>query len=282
MLRSMTAYASNNYSRNGYRISIDLKSVNGKSLEVSLKSNFLKPSTDLSLRDIISRSIRRGTLEISINIESVSKPTFVINKKLAKEIKTEIKKSVLDIKNISFSDIKDIPGIFMDTKSSAISENITKDLFKRTLEDLILSKEAEGKKIKSTFNSRINKINRSLIFLTKQLDKNKNKRKKNICTKLKVMDFDATNESISNEVVNQIIKSDISEEIDRLNFHITSLADELNSKNARGKKIDFILLEMLREANTILAKTTFSSEKKYGLIIKILIEEMREQVGNVE
>ena len=282
MLRSMTAYASNNYSRNGYRISIDLKSVNGKSLEVSLKSNFLKPSTDLSLRDIISRSIRRGTLEISINIESVSKPTFVINKKLAKEIKTEIKKSVLDIKNISFSDIKDIPGIFMDTKSSAIPENITKDLFKRTLEDLILSKEAEGKKIKSTFNSRINKINRSLIFLTKQLDKNKNKRKNNICTKLKVMDFDATNESISNEVVNQIIKSDISEEIDRLNFHITSLADELNSKNARGKKIDFILLEMLREANTILAKTTFSSEKKYGLIIKILIEEMREQVGNVE
>ena len=282
MLRSMTGYASNNYSRNGYRISIDLKSVNGKSLEVSLKSNFLKPSTDLSLRDIISRSIRRGTLEISINIESVSKPTFVINKKLAKEIKTEIKKSVLDIKNISFSDIKDIPGIFMDTKSSAIPENITKDLFKRTLEDLILSKEAEGKKIKSTFNSRINKINRSLIFLTKQLDKNKNKRKKNICTKLKVMDFDATNESISNEVVNQIIKSDISEEIDRLNFHITSLADELNSKNARGKKIDFILLEMLREANTILAKTTFSSEKKYGLIIKILIEEMREQVGNVE
>ena len=278
----MTAYASNNYSRNGYRISIDLKSVNGKSLEVSLKSNFLKPSTDLSLRDIISRSIRRGTLEISINIESVSKPTFVINKKLAKEIKTEIKKSALDIKNISFSDIKDIPGIFMDTKSSAISENITKDLFKRTLEDLILSKEAEGKKIKSTFNSRINKINRSLVSLTKQLDKNKNKRKKNIYTKLKVMDFDATNESISNEVVNQIIKSDISEEIDRLNFHITSLADELNSKNARGKKIDFILLEMLREANTILAKTTFSSEKKYGLIIKILIEEMREQVGNVE
>lgn len=278
----MTAYASNNYSRNGYRISIDLKSVNGKSLEVSLKSNFLKPSTDLSLRDIISRSIRRGTLEISINIESVSKPTFVINKKLAKEIKTEIKKSALDIKNISFSDIKDIPGIFMDTKSSAIPENITKDLFKRTLEDLILSKEAEGKKIKSTFNSRINKINRSLASLTKQSDKNKNKRKKNIYTKLKVMDFDATNESISNEVVNQIIKSDISEEIDRLNFHITSLADELNSKNARGKKIDFILLEMLREANTIMAKTTFSSEKKYGLIIKILIEEMREQVGNVE
>ena len=122
----------------------------------------------------------------------------------------------------------------------------------------------------------------SLASLTKQSDKNKNKRKKNIYTKLKVMDLDATNESISNEVVNQIIKSDISEEIDRLDFHKSSLSEELASKKAKGKKIDFILLEMLREVNTILAKVTFSKEKKYALDIKIFIEEMREQVSNVE
>ena len=259
------------YSKGFSNVNTD-KIINYLSSFNTLKSNFIQVNSNgdiLTGKVLLARpgKFRVEYNEISVLIISDGRKVAVINK---------------DIKNISFSDIKDIPGIFMDTKSSAIPENITKDLFKRTLEDLILSKEAEGKKIKSTFNSRINKINRSLIFLTKQLDKNKNKRKKNICTKLKVMDFDATNESISNEVVNQIIKSDISEEIDRLNFHITSLADELNSKNARGKKIDFILLEMLREANTILAKTTFSSEKKYGLIIKILIEEMREQVGNVE
>ena len=97
-----------------------------------------------------------------------------------------------------------------------------------------------------------------------------------------MVSFDASDDSISNEIMNQIIRSDTSEEIDRLNFHISSLLDELKSKKAKGKKIDFILLEMLREINTTLAKVAFSDEKKHGLNVKILIEEMREQVSNVE
>ena len=105
---------------------------------------------------------------------------------------------------------------------------------------------------------------------------------KSILNKLNLSSFVVSDESISNEVVNQIIKSDISEEIDRLRFHKSSLLAELESKKAKGKKIDFILLEMLREVNTILAKVTFSKEKEYALDIKIYIEEMREQVSNVE
>ena len=105
---------------------------------------------------------------------------------------------------------------------------------------------------------------------------------KNILNKLNSVSLNVSDDSISNEVVNQIIKSDISEEIDRLDFHKSSLLEELASKKAKGKKIDFILLEMLREVNTILAKVTFSREKKYALDIKIYIEEMREQVSNVE
>ena len=140
----------------------------------------------------------------------------------------------------------------------------------------------KGKKIKKTFTNRIKKIHKSLISLTNELAKNSHKRKKNILNKLNLSSFVVSDESISNEVVNQIIKSDISEEIDRLEFHKSSLLEELESKKAKGKKIDFILLEMLREVNTILAKVTFSKEKKYALDIKIYIEEMREQVSNVE
>ena len=105
---------------------------------------------------------------------------------------------------------------------------------------------------------------------------------KNILNKLNSASLNASEESISNEVVNQIIKSYISEEIDRLDFHRSSLLEEIESKKAKGKKIDFILLEMLREINTTLAKVAFSDEKKHGLNVKILIEEMREQVSNVE
>ena len=282
MLRSMTAYVSTNYNHKGCLISCDIKSVNGKSLDINFKSNFILPEVELFLRDLASKKVNRGNLEINFNVETIGQPSFVLNKKLIKEIKEELNKSDLDIKNLNFSDIKDIPDIFIDKKKSAFPENIIKKVFKGALIALNENKEIEGHKIKKTFITRIKKIHKNLISLADEVVKNKHKIKKNILNKLNPSSLEVSDESISNEVVNQIIKSDISEEIDRLEFHKSSLLEELQSKKAKGKKIDFILLEMLREANTILAKVTFSKEKKYALDIKICIEEMREQVSNVE
>ena len=282
MLRSMTAYVSINNIHKGCSISCDIKSVNGKYLDINFKSNFILPEVELVLRELISKKVQRGNLEINFNAETIAQPSFELNKKLIKEIKEELNKSDLDIKNLNFSDIKDIPDIFMDKKKSAFSGNIIKKVFTEALKALIENKEIEGQKIKKTFNDRIKRIHKNLICLANEVEKNKLKRKKNILNKLNSSNLSASDESISNEVVNQIIKSDISEEIDRLDFHKSSLLEELISKKAKGKKIDFVLLEMLREVNTILAKVTFSKEKKYALDIKIYIEEMREQVSNVE
>tara|TARA_S200000501_G_scaffold17972_1_gene15932 strand:- start:649 stop:1485 length:837 start_codon:yes stop_codon:yes gene_type:complete len=278
----MTAYVSTNHNHKGYSISCDIKSINGRSLDINFKSNFILPEVELVIRDLISKKVHRGNLEINFNVETNGQPSFALNKKLIREIKEELNKSDLEIKNLNFSDIKDIPDIFIDKKKSAFSENIIKKVIKGTLTALIKSKEIEGKKIKKTFNDRIKKIHKNLISLANEVAKNKHKRKKNILNKLNASSFVVSDESISNEVVNQIIKSDISEEIDRLDFHKSFLLEELESKKAKGKKIDFLLLEMLREVNTILAKVTFSKEKKYALDIKIYIEEMREQVSNVE
>ena len=282
MLRSMTAYVSNNHIYKGYSISCDIKSVNGKYLDINFKSNFILPEVELVIRELISKKVQRGNLEINFNAETIAQPSFALNKKLIKEIKEELNKSDLDIKNLNFSDIKDIPDIFIDKKKAAFSENIIKKVFKDALRALIENKEIEGQKIKKTFTVRIKRMHKNLKSLANEVEKNKLKRKKNILNKLNSSKLSASDESVSNEVVNQIIKSDISEEIDRLDFHKSSLLEELASKKAKGKKIDFILLEMLREVNTILAKVTFSKEKKYALGIKIYIEEMREQVSNVE
>ena len=282
MLRSMTAYVSTNQSYKGCIISCDIKSVNGKSLDINFKSNFILPKVELAIRELVSKKVHRGNLEINFNAETIEQSSFALNKKLIKEIKEELNKSDLDRKDLSFSDIKDIPDIFKDKKKLVLSENIVKRAFKEALSVLIVNKEIEGVKIKKTFTKRIEEIHKNLISLTKEVHKNKHKRKKNIINKLNSISVNAMDDSISHEAVNQIIKSDISEEIDRLNFHKSSLSEELGSKKAKGKSIDFMLLEMLREVNTILAKVTFSKEKKYALNVKIYIEEMREQVSNVE
>ncbi len=206
MLRSMTAYVSTNYNHKGCLISCDIKSVNGKSLDINVKSNSILPEVELLLRDLVSKKVHRGNLEINFNVETIGQPSFVLNKKLIKEIKEELNKSDLDIKNLNFSDIKDIPDIFIDKKKSAFPENIIKKVFKGALIALNENKEIEGHKIKKTFTTRIKKIHKNLISLANEVIKNKHKRKKNILNKLNPSNLEVSDESISNEVVNQIIK----------------------------------------------------------------------------
>ena len=117
----MTAYVSTNYNHKGY--SISLKSVNGKSLEINFKSNFILPKTELIIRELTSKKVRRGNLEINFNAEIIEHSAFALNKKLVREIKEELNKSDLDIKNLSFSDIKDIPNIFIDKKKSGFRKH---------------------------------------------------------------------------------------------------------------------------------------------------------------
>ena len=172
MLRSMTAYVSSSHTYKGCSISCDIKSVNGKYLDINFKSNFILPEVELVIRELISKKVQRGNLEINFNAETIAQPSFTLNKKLIKEIKEELNKSDLDIKNLNFSDIKDIPDIFMDKKKSAFSENIIKKVFKEALKALIENKEIEGQKIKKTFTDRIKKIHKNLISLANEVEKN--------------------------------------------------------------------------------------------------------------
>ena len=209
MLKSMTAYVSVSHIHKGCSVSCDIKSVNGKSLDINFKSNFILPKLELAIRELISKKVHRGNIEINFNAETIAQPSFVLNEKLIKEIKEELNKSDLDIKNLSFSDIKDIPDIFIDKKKSAVSENIVKKVFKEALLALIENNEIEGEKIKKTFTHRIKRIHKNLISLAKVVEKNNLKRNKNILNKLNSASLSASEESISNEEVNQIIKSDI-------------------------------------------------------------------------
>ena len=86
MLRSMTAYVSTNHNHKGYSISCDIKSVNGKSLDINFKSNFILPKLELAIRELISKKVHRGNIEINFNAETIAQPSFVLNEKLIKEI----------------------------------------------------------------------------------------------------------------------------------------------------------------------------------------------------
>ena len=108
------------------------------------------------------------------------------------------------------------------------------------------------------------------------------KRRKLHLDKMKSLKVDLTADELKLEALNYVAKIDIAEEIERMAFHLSQLKKDFTQEISNGKKIDFVILEMLREINTILAKVSSVTLKELGLSIKILIEEMREQVQNVE
>ena len=112
--------------------------------------------------------------------------------------------------------------------------------------------------------------------------KSLNKRIKNYQNKIKKLteDFDETR--LDQEVAMLALKHDIAEELDRILFHIKTINEELRKKTSSGKKIDFILQELFRESNTLAVKIDDSKLKNFALDIKLLVEEMREQIQNVE
>ena len=108
------------------------------------------------------------------------------------------------------------------------------------------------------------------------------KRRKTYLEKMESLKVDLTADELKLEALNYVSKIDIAEEIERMAFHLSQLKKDFTQEISSGKKIDFVILEMLREINTILAKVSSVTLKEIGLSIKILIEEMREQVQNVE
>mgnify|MGYP005686650059 FL=1 len=87
---------------------------------------------------------------------------------------------------------------------------------------------------------------------------------------------------LDQEITHLAMKADVSEELERIDFHLHSIKKELNNKNSSGKKIDFILQELFRESNTLTVKLDEPETKNIALEIKVLVEEMREQIQNIE
>ena len=128
---------------------------------------------------------------------------------------------------------------------------------------------------------KINYIKTTISKINKASKKNIHKRKRKYEQKVLEIIDTLDKKRMEQEIVLLALKHDVSEEIDRINFDCQSLVKEINQKSS-GKKLDFILQELFREANTLTVKLDESNLKNYGLEIKLSIEEMREQIQNVE
>ena len=282
MTKSMTGFGLSSSVNKESEVYIEIKGVNHKFLEVSIKPNDLSNDLEEYIRKAVSKNIIRGRVDIRMKLKSASKISYSIDSKLLKEFSKSLKKDLQFSDNIQFRDIKDIPGIFKSEVIQKTNNKLIKKVFNEALNVFIKSRNEEGNKIKKVLSKKLNQINSTVSKIHRSNNKNIKKRAR--LFKDKALDLlDTLDEGrLEQEAAILALKHDVSEEIDRIFFHTDSLNKELNKKMCSGKKVDFILQELFRESNTLSVKLDDPNLKNYALDMKLFIEEMREQTQNVE
>lgn len=278
----MTGFGLSSFIDKKSEIYIEIKGVNHKFLEATIKPNDLNNELEEYIRKLVSKKIVRGRVDIRIKTKTVSSTNYSIDSKLLKKFKKSLEDGLKFKGDIHFRDIKDVPGIFKLEADKDVNNNLIKKVFNDAIKEFLTSRNIEGKKIKEVLLKKLKQIKSANTKIKKQNVSNLKKRSK--LYKAKALDLmeNLDEGRLEQEIAILALKHDVNEEIDRIFFHLESLQKELNKKLCSGKKIDFILQELFREANTLSVKLDDPNLKNNAIDMKLFIEEMREQTQNVE
>ena len=279
----MTGFGHSRHINKETEIYCEIKSVNHRFLDISIKPNDISNELDQFIRDTISKKVKRGTLDIRLKLKFPSSNSYTINNESLRNLGKSIDGvKLLEIKKLTFSDIKDIPGIIKTEQKIQVNQNLIKKVFKDAFKIFLLNRAVEGEKINKLFLSKLNRINKCISKLESSNKKLLKARSESLKSKVHNICDTVDDDRLAQEVALLALKHDVAEEIERINFHTSSLRKELVSRSGSGKKIDFILQELFRETSTLSVKLDIPKYKQIALDMKLIVEEMREQAQNIE
>ena len=288
MIHSMTAYGRVENSEGQNSISCEIRSVNHRYSEISIRlPEELRP-LEQKIRDHISGKIKRGKIECNIRIEkhNAYDESLSINQDLLKNIIEAAKRINSDLSTSAPLDSLDLlrwPGVL--EKSTLDVEEIGKFLFplvKEAIDIVIDTRQREGEKIKKMLTDRCTKIKEIISNVKKQIpDILKNYRKK-LTQRVQEISDELDNDRLEQELLFLSQKADIEEEIDRLGAHVDEVVRVIDRKEPIGRRLDFLMQEMNRESNTLGSKSNHIYTSNASVELKVVIEQMREQIQNIE
>lgn len=291
MIYSMTGYGKGSTAKNKTFIEVEVKSVNSRFFETSLKLPPILLPYDYEIREFIKTKVQRGKLNvvfhfkkdgvengfISIDEKKLSNHISLIKKiKKAASIKDEIKLEHLLTGKESF--------ISQDTELSKSEFDLVKSALTKALDKLILMKKKEGTELAKDLSSRIEKILKIVSEIEIEYKKNINDYYNKLRLRItELLDNAEINEDRLNlELALIADRADITEECVRLKSHIKFFKESIKNEKEPGKKLNFLCQEMNRETNTISSKSISTPVIHSSVLIKEEIERIREQIQNIE
>ena len=287
MPQSMTGFANQTVTVGDWNLSIECKSVNSRFLDLTLKLPDVLKRSEPQFRKIISDKIVRGKVELAIRLERAEQTSDAsINLEKLSEIKDALEKVIElmpDARAPTALDILMTQGIWVSDKLDA--EALNKEciaVIADVVESLRSHRLEEGKRLEELLSERCGGIQAIVANYRDQLPELQAAQQQKLRDRINAIDIANDDKRLEEELVFLANKSDVAEELDRLDAHLEAISDALASKEPCGRRLDFLMQELNREANTLGSKTTSLVTTNAAVELKVLIEQMREQVQNLE
>lgn len=288
MTFSMTGFAALEQSIEGATLLLELRAVNSRYLDLHFKLDETLKSFEPQIRELIGAQLSRGKVECKINLiqrtQSAQAPQLdeQLMQQLAEmQIKTQL--FFPQSRALSVADILRWPGVVLhqELNHESLADDIKK-LVLQGLHDLTASRAREGNKLKALVLDRLVQIE-ALVAKVKPLLPQLNKEyQAKLELKLQETIKTVDQERIAQELVLFAQRIDVDEELSRLTAHVSEVKRILDADAPAGKRLDFLMQELNREANTLGSKSVSVQTTQVSMELKVLIEQMREQIQNIE
>ena len=292
MVRSMTGFGRAEVTKNDRKYTVELKSVNHRYLDLSVKMPRVLASLEGNVRAEIKNYLKRGKVDVYISFENLSESgaDLKYNKELASKYVSFIKEISEDFSlenDLRATRLAGFPDVFEVIGEEDDEDELwagLKEAVDQACLKMVETRKAEGENLAKDLNAKLDNLLDIVEFIKERSPKIVDEYREKIYARVKEILGDNTPDEgrLLTEVTVFADKICVDEEIVRLSSHIMSMKSELSKDSDVGRKLDFIAQEMNREANTTLSKTTDLEISNKGIELKTEIEKIREQIQNIE
>lgn len=294
MINSMTGFGRGEAQGPNYKVTVEMKSVNHRYIDVSLKMPRKLNAHEANLKAVLKEYVCRGKVDIYISTENISGTD--VNIRYNSEIATKYLSVLREMSqqfgledDIRVSTLSRYPEVLMTEELEPEEDElfgVTEEAFKKACEQIAAARKSEGERLKNDLLEKLDTMLAMTEYITSHSDDILKDYRNKLLEKVKEVLGDVTIDEgrIATEVVIYADKICVDEEMVRLKSHIQSMKDTLLTGNEEGigRKLDFIAQEMNREANTTLSKANNLEISQMAIDLKTEIEKVREQIQNIE
>lgn len=286
MIRSMTAFAGAEHVTPWGTLGCELRSVNHRFLEVGVRLPEELRALEPQLRERVAARISRGKLDLVLRLRSPEGgSTLAVNEALVAQLATLAQRLDGQFPNlrVEFSDLLQLPGVLKsEAADPAVLQAEALALLDKVVEEFVVAREREGAKLAAAISERVDAIERIAAEVRTLIPAIRDGQRAKLAARLADLPHPVDPGRAEQELVLWLQKLDVDEELDRLASHIGEIRRVLKQREPVGRRLDFLLQEFNREANTLGSKSVDSRTSNAAVDLKVLIDQIREQVQNIE